>query len=208
MAPQPWSCPALGVIGSWWCEKMPLDFLLHVIKAQVRPFLLGSNEDVSKLRHPVRFWTIVDFTMVRVHTGGIFMTFLFWKHLTSSLLFPYTVLDRRRGREEETEMRPFISSFESSGIPLNPSHVNFIFVALKIFFFQPKLAWDLSQLYCRDHRVFSSTRDLIAVIYYSHLSDSGFIICDSFTGTKSTRHSVEYINMLSSDRVSVTYCQH
>lgn len=124
-----------------------------------------------------------------------------------SLLFPYTVLDRRRGRKEGTEMRPFISSFESSGILLNQSHVNFIFVAL-IFFFQPKLAWDLSQLDCRDHRVFSSTRDLIAVIYYSHLSDSGFIICDSFTGTKSTRHSVEYINMLSSDRVSVTYCQH
>lgn len=92
-------------------------------------------------------------------------------------------------------MKPFTSSFESSGILLNQSLVNFIFVAL-IFFFQPKLAWDSSPLEGRDHRLLSSTRDLIAVIYYSYLSDSGFIICDSFTGTNSTRHSVEYINML------------
>lgn len=103
-------------------------------------------------------------------------------------------------------MKPFNSSSESNGILLSQSHVNLTFVAL--ISFQPKLAWHLSQLDCRDHRVFSSTRDLIAAIYYSHLSDSGFIICDSFTGTKSTRHSAEYINMLSSDRVSVTYCQH
>lgn len=90
---------------------------------------------------------------------------------------------------------------------IEPISCKFYFCCFN-FFFQPKLAWDLSQVDCRDHRVFSSTRDLIAVIYYSHLSDSGFIICDSFTGTKSTRHSVEYINMLSPDRVSVTYCQH
>ena len=56
--------------------------------------------------------------------------------------------------------------------------------------------------------MFSLTRDLIVVIYYSLLSDSSFIICDSFTGTKSSRHPMECINMLPCDRVSVTYCQH
>lgn len=63
-----------------------------------------------------------------------------------SLLFLYTVLDRRRGKKEGTEMRPFISSFESSGILLNQSHVNFIFVALIFFPAQASLGFVSSRL--------------------------------------------------------------